>query len=125
MNFTVIDRNTGEYPDLWEIALNEEWAKGLMYCDMEGFYIGEDGSLMLADECGNYAFCPLDRFDIKIEELKPDIRGEWILQEQKILDFRFRADIIKCSKCGREEYRTSFRIPKFCPNCGADMRGEQ
>ena len=28
--FTVIDNKTGEYPDLWEIATQEDWAKGLM-----------------------------------------------------------------------------------------------
>lgn len=37
--FDVIDTKTGEYPDLWEIALKEDWANGLMYCDMEGFAI--------------------------------------------------------------------------------------
>lgn len=66
MRFTVIDKKTGEYPDVWEIALNEDWAKHLMCCDIDGFYIGEEGELMLADECGNYAFCPSDRFDVKI-----------------------------------------------------------
>lgn len=67
MRFTVIDRKTGEYPDLWEIALKEDWARNLMYCDMDGFYIGEDGELILVDECGRFAYCPLDRFEIKIE----------------------------------------------------------
>jgi len=35
-SFTVIDVKTGEYPDLETIALYEDWAKGLVYCDMEG-----------------------------------------------------------------------------------------
>lgn len=63
--FTVIDPETGEYPDLWKIALKEGWAKGLMYCDMEGFFISEDGTLILADECGNFRYCPEGRFEIK------------------------------------------------------------
>ena len=62
--FTVIDRKTGEYPDLEDIALHEEWAKGLVYCDMEGFAIEEDGSLLLMDECDNSRYCPQDRFEI-------------------------------------------------------------
>lgn len=62
MNFSVIDPKTGEYPDLEQIALHEDWAKGLMYCDMEGFLIGEDGELILADECGKFAYCPDGRF---------------------------------------------------------------
>lgn len=65
MKFTVIDKKTGEYPNVEKIALKEEWAKGLIYCDIDGFYIGENGELMLADECGNYAFCPPNRFEVK------------------------------------------------------------
>lgn len=64
IEFTVIDNKTGEYPDLWEIALKEDWAKHLMYCDMEGFAITEDGALILLDECGGVAYCPEDRFTV-------------------------------------------------------------
>lgn len=67
MRFNVIDLTTGKEPDLEQIALNEEWAKGLIYCDMEGFHIDEDGTLCLADECGKYAYCPHDRFKIEVE----------------------------------------------------------
>ena len=67
MNFTVIDKKTGEFPDLWKIALEEEWAKGLMYCDMEGFALLEDGSLLLLDECGKFEYCPEDRFIVVFE----------------------------------------------------------
>ena len=72
MKFTVIDKKTGEYPDLWEIALKEEWAKHLMYCDMEGFAIEEDGTLILTDECGGLAYCPTDRFKVVFEESEKD-----------------------------------------------------
>lgn len=34
--FTVIDTKTGKYPNLEQIALKEDWAKNLIYCDMEG-----------------------------------------------------------------------------------------
>ena len=60
--FTVIDVTTGEEADIYEIALREEWAKGLMYCDMNGFGINDDGTLILIDECGNYVYCPSGRF---------------------------------------------------------------
>ena len=62
--FTVIDNKTGKCPDLWEIALNEEWAKHLCYCDMDSFAITEDGTLILLDECGCFAYCPDDRFTV-------------------------------------------------------------
>ena len=66
--FYVIDTKTGKRPDEEKIALREKWAKGLIYCDMEGFFVGEDGQLILADECGHFTYCPPDRF--KIKEIK-------------------------------------------------------
>lgn len=64
MTFEVIDHKTGEYPDLEQIAKTEEWAQNLIPCDVDGFYINEDGNLILMDECGNYAYCPPDRFKV-------------------------------------------------------------
>lgn len=64
MTFTVIDTKTGQYPDTWEIACKEEWAKHLCYCDIEGFAVEEDGTLVLLDECGKVAYCPEGRFRI-------------------------------------------------------------
>lgn len=68
MPFTVIDKQTGAYPDLGKIALTEEWAKHLIYCDIDTFAITEDGNLILLDDCGNCAYCPHDRFTIIFEE---------------------------------------------------------
>lgn len=69
MGIKVVDPKTGEYPDLEEVILNEDWAKGLIYCDVEGFAITEDGYLILMDECGNFAYVPDDRFNVFFEEL--------------------------------------------------------
>lgn len=66
--FTVIDNKTGEEADPYDIALNEDWAKSLMYCDMEGFAIEEDGTLILLDECGRHKYCPVGRFEVRWEE---------------------------------------------------------
>ena len=66
--FTVIDNTTGAYPDCYEIALTEEWAKHLMYCDIDCFAITEDGVLILIDDCGNCACCPNDRFTVVYEK---------------------------------------------------------
>ncbi len=68
MTFNVIDKKTGKYPDVEKIALEEDWAKSLVHCDMEGFSITQDGALLLLDECGNYVFCPEDRFEIVFEK---------------------------------------------------------
>ncbi len=52
-----------------QIALKEDWAKHLVYCDMDGFVVNEYGELILMDECGNYA-CPPDLSRFKLEWLK-------------------------------------------------------
>ena len=70
ITFSVADPETGEYPDVEHIALTEEWAKDLVYCDIDGFCINEDGNLILMDECGNYVYCPPDRFKVIIENEK-------------------------------------------------------
>ena len=64
MIFRVVDKKTGREADPEDIALHEDWAKGLIYCDMEGFALLQNGQLILMDECGNYEFCPEDRFEI-------------------------------------------------------------
>ena len=64
--FSVIDLQTGKLANPEEIAMTEAWAKGLIWCDMEGFALEEDGTLLLLDECGYYAYCPPNRFKIVI-----------------------------------------------------------
>ena len=67
--FTVIDKTTGKAPDLEQIVLaaqkaKEKWGKRLV-CTLVGFAMLEDGTLILCDECGNYAFPPAHRFEIR------------------------------------------------------------
>ena len=62
--FTVIDTKTGKEADEYNIALHEEWAKNLCYCDMEGWAIENDGSLLLVDECGQFAYADRERFKV-------------------------------------------------------------
>lgn len=73
--FIVIDKKTGKEADEYEIALHEDWAKHLMYCDMEGFAIEQDGTLVLIDECGQLAYCPSDRFEICTEARLTELKG--------------------------------------------------
>ena len=68
LEFKVIDNNTGKEADIGKIALKEDWAKGLMYCDMQGFAILDDGNLILLDECGKFEYCPSERFSIQFED---------------------------------------------------------
>lgn len=74
--FYVFDKKTGKEADTYEIALNEDWAKHLMYCDMDGFAIEQDGTLVLIDECGQLAYCSSDRFEICTETRLKELQGE-------------------------------------------------
>ena len=62
--FTVIDTKTGKEAEEYEIALHEDWAKHLCYCDMEGWAIENDGTLLLVDECGRFAYADRERFKV-------------------------------------------------------------
>lgn len=64
MTFTVTDGQTGQEPDLEKIVLTEPWAKGLIWCDVEGFALTQDGELILLDECGQWRCCPEGRFQV-------------------------------------------------------------
>ena len=49
-----------------------------------------------------------------IEELEQEPKtGHWIPRNSFLLQY-------KCSECGQESEKYN-----FCPNCGADMRGEE
>ena len=62
--FVVIDNKTGEEADTYEIALHEDWARHLCYCDMDGWAIEENGTLLLVDECGRFAYADRERFKV-------------------------------------------------------------
>ena len=68
--FTVVDIKTGRYPDLEKLALEEAWARNLVYCDMDGFYLAEDGELYLTDKCGNIVPCPEGRFKVVFRKVE-------------------------------------------------------
>ena len=63
---------------------------------------------------------PLDSaiFNIKkLPSVQPERpKGEWIHQS--------KFSRIECDQCGKV-FRNSFAPKNFCPNCGADMKGEQ
>ena len=92
IEFKVIDNNTGKEADIGKIALKEDWAKGLMYCDMQGFAILDDGNLVLLDECGKFEYCPSERFSIKFEDSVVLLREEY----EKLKKFEYRVQSGVC-----------------------------
>ena len=63
MIFKVIDTRTGKEPT-GRVIDNIARKGGLMVADIDQFYVGEDGSLVLADECGNITYCDAKRFKV-------------------------------------------------------------
>lgn len=61
--------------------------------------------------------------DLAIKALEERPQGEWIVDEDNgILKY------MKCSNCGKvAEWLDDGRqlLSNFCPNCGADLRGEE
>lgn len=79
--FDVIDKTTGLKPDLRKIALEEDWAKNLIYCDMDGFMFDQDGSLYLVDDCNNLASCPEGRFEVTFKNLT--LRPRYVIADNE------------------------------------------
>ena len=59
----VYDKQTGALADASQLAL-EDWAHDLIYSDIEGWALEEDGTLILCDECGSFAYPPPERFEV-------------------------------------------------------------
>lgn len=107
MKFKIIDTTTGKEPTekvITKIAKNG----GLIVMDIDQFYIGEDGTIALADECGNLAYVDMDRF--KIEGSNGTWKITHKLDDQDVICYR-------CSECGSPfPYKT-----RYCPNCSSRM----
>ena len=127
IEFTVTDNQTGEYPDCERIALTEEWAKHLVYCDIDCFAITEEGGLILIDDCNNIAYPPADRFTVTIDPESLRAQGEWVEYDTRLKSTKF-----VCSEClgiayspqpTRDKNWPKMCGYKYCPNCGAKMGG--
>lgn len=129
--FEVIDNRTGGYPDCEKIALTEEWAKHLIYCDIDCFAITEDGDLILIDDCNNVAYPPSDRFTVKVdpESLRAEGQGcEYCNDPHPARDCVLPNGLERILVA--QDDGTFIGKPfvyhrkiKYCPYCGARMEG--
>lgn len=58
---------------------------------------------------------------IPSSDVAPVVHGKWVSCFE---DWRKQIEGDKCSECGFEHYGTNIRDYNYCPNCGADMRGD-
>lgn len=75
LSFTVIDKRTGKEPIFdHNHIFKEKWFKqsNLIYCDIDGWYISEDGYLILVDDCGHCGYPPQDRFEVVFTHLEEE-----------------------------------------------------
>ena len=56
--------------------------------------------------------------DIPAADVRENIRGEWIQDKHEMAGYGY----FDCSVCGADFY--DIEGFNFCPNCGADMRGD-
>lgn len=66
MTFRVVDTKTGKEPTD-RVIYNIAKKGNLMTMDIDQFFVGEDGSLVLADDCGNITYCDAKRFKVVAE----------------------------------------------------------
>ena len=67
MTFKVIDTKTGKEPTS-RVIDNIARKGGLMTMDIDQFFVGEDGALVLADDCGKITYCDTKRFKVEPQE---------------------------------------------------------
>ena len=74
----------------------------------------------LIDDMAEYAIECIKTVDAQpTADVRENVRAVWIERELQSLLGRTRTET-RCGNCGFEVYR----MTPFCPNCGADMRGE-
>ena len=64
--------------------------------------------------------------EIPTADVRENVRGEWKkeIRHYKGNDQEYDYYVIKCSQCGARPQK-AWELTNFCPNCGADMRGEK
>ena len=112
MTIKVIDTTTGKEPTdrvINNIAKNG----GLMICDIDGFYVGEDGQIILVDDCGNATWVDMDRFkavpDV-LDKIRAEIEAEIKDCETAIDMYKEKPDIVLCYKTKIQGYTKTLRI---------------
>lgn len=74
----------------------------------------ENESLISAPELSDKVYC------LPATDVRPVVRGTWRTALLDHEEFGIRPKVLYCSECCQAiAYKTN-----FCPNCGADMRGD-
>ena len=63
--FKIIDKETGKEPTDKVITAQARLGN-LITRDIDGFYVGEDGQIILVDDCGNCTWLDMNRFKVEL-----------------------------------------------------------
>lgn len=64
--FKIIDRKTGKEPT--DRVINAQARLGnLIPRHIDGFYVGEDGEIILVDDCGKCTWLDMSRFEVELQ----------------------------------------------------------
>lgn len=84
-------------------------------------YIKRKDALIAASEDEGFGISIRRRIrQIPAADVRENIHGNWV----GIDDFPY--EVFECDRCGYIiEFAIKEHLANFCPNCGADMRGEK
>lgn len=58
---------------------------------------------------------------IAAADVRENVKGKWVHDGR---DFQQGCDWVHCSVCGKRGINVPADLTNYCPNCGADLRGE-
>ena len=61
---------------------------------------------------------------IPAADVAPVVHGRWIDWKPPFFGMEYSYDTMACSECGHTMANALLIPANYCPNCGADMRGE-
>ena len=118
MTFKIIDKKTGKEPTS-RVLHNIAKKHGLMEMDIDQFFVGEDGAIVLADDCGRMAYVDMNRFEVVVEALEQQNPSTVIYSGDGYADGEMVYDMAECPNCGYEyEDGDKDWEESFCPHCG-------
>ena len=74
MTFKVIDTKTGNEPT-GKVLTRLARTGGLLEFDIDQFFVGEDGSVILMDDCGNSMYIDMTRFKVVTESEDKEVEN--------------------------------------------------
>ena len=118
MTFKIIDKKTGKEPTS-RVLHNIAKKHGLMEMDIDQFFVGEDGTIVLADDCCRMAYVDMNRFEVVVEALEQQNPSTVIYSGDGYADGEMVYDMAECPNCGYEyEDGDKDWEESFCPHCG-------